>query len=344
MPTIETATNYLADLLIKRRVVDRRGPEFTLRAEQGRAKQVEIFRNRVQMASDALAAGIIPNSVYQDLKNFISRRISDALDAADINEDFYIHQMAGRLKKTTNEAERQFLIETMPIAELMLALKPLAKKREAKPAEDVQAKYLAPRAGLDATALVQKALFQVTDSAYQQMFDDTLVAYHAKVRHFRAFAAEHSTMHDHLIRRAYHANGKHMDAMLLLQDVYQVPDDKLDAKLRNIVKREIDFVRDKFVIKNLKKLDSVVEAKGDFAEITVIGYHFSMVRLEGNFRVSFKDGASFSVTNTVETAYSVNGKRFYRFPLRFHDVVMAGGAKMGMPSEQRMNEIFVGKK
>ena len=338
MPTIQTATDYVASLLASRPIVVRRG--------------IAKFRETIQTAIDALAAGSIPNAAFKELMFTIGNRLDEARDVVNHARPqgtdwmglIYMHQMAGRLKKTTDETERTFLTEVLPIAEMMMALKPLAVKRQPKPAEDVQMKYLAPRAGNDAVALVQKALMQVTDAAYQRMFDQTVAAYHEMVAEFNTFAAEFvaakPTARSYDISRAYHKDGAHMQALRLLREVDDVPADKLDARLRKIAKREVDYVRDQFLIKNLKKLDSVVEAKGDFVAIEIIGYHFSMVRLEGNFHLSFKDGASFAVTNTVETAYSIHGKRFYRFPLRFHDVVMTGGVKMAQPSEQRMNEIF----
>ena len=98
-----------------------------------------------------------------------------------------------------------------------------------------------------------------------------------------------------------------------------------------------------FIVKNLTKLDSIVDAKGDVAIVTVISQNLGLCQLEGTLRVTFKDGALFDAKNSVVWTHSIHGKPFNRFPLTFHDVRFADGTKMPQPSEERMNTLFVGK-
>lgn len=109
--------------------------------------------------------------------------------------------------------------------------------------------------------------------------------------------------------------------------------------------RDADEVRQLFVTKNLKKLVSVVEGKGEgqMTEAKVVSTHVSLQSLEGELFFGFADGSSFKVKNSVVWSISVLGNQFPRFPLTFHDVKLAGGVKMPMPSEKRMNTIFLGK-
>lgn len=109
--------------------------------------------------------------------------------------------------------------------------------------------------------------------------------------------------------------------------------------------KDADELRQMFIVKNLKKIVSVVEGKGDgqMTESRVVNTEVSLQSLEGELYFAFADGSSFRVKNAVVGAISVLGNPFLRFPLTFHDAKMPGGAKMPLPSEERMNTIFLGK-
>lgn len=103
-----------------------------------------------------------------------------------------------------------------------------------------------------------------------------------------------------------------------------------------------ELVRESFVAKNLKKLDSIVERKGDLKEAVIVSGDLSTSGLEGTLRFTFKDGSAFTCRNSVVFAYSVHGTPFNRFPLTFHNVTLADGTKMKSPSEEKMNTEFLG--
>jgi hypothetical protein len=100
-------------------------------------------------------------------------------------------------------------------------------------------------------------------------------------------------------------------------------------------------IREDFVYKNLEKIASIVEAKGNYNTGKVISREINLAGLTGTLSFDFKDGSSFVVQNSVVWVENSYGTQFNRFPLTFHNVMMAGGKKMGRPSEQRMNEVFV---
>lgn len=118
-----------------------------------------------------------------------------------------------------------------------------------------------------------------------------------------------------------------------------------EETLKKLAYRDADDVRQMFIVKNLKKIVAVVEGKGEgqMTESRVINTEVSLKSLEGEIYFAFADGSSFRVKNSVVWSVSVLGNPFHRFPLTFHDVKMPGGAKMPLPSEERMNTIFLGK-
>ena len=96
-----------------------------------------------------------------------------------------------------------------------------------------------------------------------------------------------------------------------------------------------------FVSKNVRKLDSIVEAKGNFTGIDIVSKSLNPSGMEGRLRLRFDDGTSFEARSSVVMVWSASGKPFQRFPLTFHNVVMPDQTIMARPSEERMNTLFV---
>lgn len=118
-----------------------------------------------------------------------------------------------------------------------------------------------------------------------------------------------------------------------------------EEKMKAEAFKDADELRQLFIDKNLKKIVSIVEGKGEgqMTEAKVVNTEVSLRSLEGELYFAFADGSSFRVKNSVVWSMSVLGNPFHRFPLTFHDVKLAGGVKMPMPSEARMNTVFLGK-
>ena len=118
---------------------------------------------------------------------------------------------------------------------------------------------------------------------------------------------------------------------------------ELDAsvKVLRLATSDAQSIRDAFIHKNLKKLHAIVDGKGNPLSIEVVREFLRMSGLEGTLRVCFDDGSSFLARNSVVLSHSVHGTPFLRYPLTFHDVVLADGSRMGRPSEERMNTIFL---
>jgi hypothetical protein len=104
-----------------------------------------------------------------------------------------------------------------------------------------------------------------------------------------------------------------------------------------------DNIRYDFVHKNFRKLASIIEAKGNFARGRVISHMINLAGLTGRLQFTFEDGSSFVAQNAVVHVRNQYGTQFSRFPLTFHDVKLPGGTPMRLPSEERMNSVFLGK-
>jgi hypothetical protein len=265
------------------------------------------------------------------------------------------------------------LAELKVMGDAIVSLKKEGKvvKRQPKAPEDLKAKYNAPEASSRAIGQVRDILIEITDKAYQGLVsyykDEYAKGLALFVERTNALYAKRPESRTPLLsedeRKAFQAAEQHandalpflsfFDAIEKIDEDYnysaQVRFRKLALKgnaqevtdAQAIVTAE--RIRDGFVYKNLVKLDSILEAKGDFAKIEIVGYELSLGSLEGTLRLTFKDGAAFTVVNKIVDVRNSYGTAFERFPLTFHDVVMGDGSKMGRPSEERMNTVFVGK-
>jgi len=100
-----------------------------------------------------------------------------------------------------------------------------------------------------------------------------------------------------------------------------------------------------FLAKNIRKLSNIIDLKGNLTKITDLPSKPVKVSkgrgsLEAGFKFLFNDSAEFSVVNKIITNYSMRGLPFYQYPTTFHDVKLADGKKLSMPSEEKMVKDF----
>lgn len=109
-----------------------------------------------------------------------------------------------------------------------------------------------------------------------------------------------------------------------------------------LAEKDARLFKELFLVKNLKKLTPILEAKGEeaFDRIEEVG-EISLEGREGEFSLHFKDGSSFRIRNAVVFVTNQHGHQFARFPSTFHDVKLPGGVIMPGPSEERMHQVFV---
>lgn len=113
-----------------------------------------------------------------------------------------------------------------------------------------------------------------------------------------------------------------------------------EATIDRIAEREVEEMQNMFVYKNTGKLAPILDRKGGNETVDVLFVRGETGVITSALKFTFADGSSFRVDQSIVGSHSVYGRPFYRFPTTFHDVVLADGTKMGLPSEERMNEIF----
>lgn len=257
------------------------------------------------------------------------------------------------LKHQMFDDMRAFCVEVAPLGAMVVALKDKVVKRQPKAPEDETAKYRAPYASLGTIGEVKKVLDAVTETAYQELLIRTTKLFTEALEKFLTL---YPVVKEQRKQGLVSGTRKTKEAHLLemyREDIGMFYHDAVDSAtmtrsanadkaIAAAAKQSADFTRDRFVYKNLSKIDSILERKGDFEKIESIGYAINLRGLEGTFKVTFKDGASFVMTNSVVYGRSKYNVAYVQFPLRFRNVLFGNGKKMKSASEEKMNTEFVG--
>lgn len=331
--------------------------------------------------TDGIEADAIANTTFKDVKEALNRGFDhswdiivrspffncgrwEALTEAERTLDYSLnspmaHTIGGMIKKINKtkldteftRAALALLNEIAPIGAAIVSLKDKVVKRQPKPVEDRKAKYAAPVAGKEAIFAVKAMLIEVTDEAHAELIERIAAGLKTRVKATLKLAADVKAVAGdrEKARRAEQVLSQFAGADTF---IYQITERKnndwsivanADALIAEEATKRANNIRENFVYKNLEKIDSILEAKGDFGAISIIGRSVSLSGLEGSFKLTFKDGASFEITNSVVYSVSTLGTPFLRFPLTFHNVVFGNGERMKQPSEEKMNAEFVAK-
>lgn len=281
------------------------------------------------------------------------------------------HTAAGALKRLDKvpadaavDLLRPLLVEIMPLAEAVQSLKDKTVKRAVKTDEERRAeRFVAPPATTKAAKATMELLEELSQEAcvklterlvarnlmYLDAFlakqeaadsDATLMGVDRRGRPYSVYSIEHHFSDKY---------GTNWNGVWVLRDVCSYGRQNrvefgadVREKLTQAARDQAEEIRAEFVVKNAKKIVSILDAKGDdkFEGAKRIGVEIDLSGLKGSIGFTFKDGSSFTVTNSVVFVINSYGTRFNRFPLTFHGVKLPGGKSMTQPSEKKMNEIF----
>lgn len=333
------------------------------------------FNDAKSLVNDALRAAwetlISEKFTYGGRWQELPEEVYNAIDYANPSA----HTMAGLVKKIEKAkakvgdhavwaATDAYFEEAVPLANLLNAAKENIVKRQPKAAEPTaKERYSKPAADNSAIEQVKGLLIEITKQGRAELERALTNQYNRYLETFLKRQEEAIAEHGRRFGpfEAFRANRGtiNMDAYEVVASVtkeVRAPDsrtptgmrtkyakaDDADAKIAKRVKKVADEIEEAFVFKNLAKIDTIVSAKGDYVSGKLISHSIGS-GLEGRIRFEFKDGAGFTVQNSVVYSHSVHGTPFMRYPLTFHNVVMPGGAKMPQPSEKRMNTVWLGK-
>jgi hypothetical protein len=201
---------------------------------------------------------------------------------------------------------------------------------------DPKARYTPPQGSSEETLRIFNLLKSVTDSIRAEQKANYITRDKRAIMNFveAMQAGDKKTAKNILEGRSGYVLGQVYDTRAkALRDGWE-------ATVEKLAEDSVEDMQNQFVYKNTRKLASIASAKGNMNEPKVISITANGGIIESALDFSFEDGSSFRVDQSVVISRSVHGNLFYRFPTTFHDVKMPGGVKMGMPSEERMNEIF----
>ena len=113
--------------------------------------------------------------------------------------------------------------------------------------------------------------------------------------------------------------------------------------LLKIAVKDADFIQRLFLYRNVRKLATIVERKGNLkgrpkilsSGIATGGYGFNV-----GMCFEFDDGSEFTVRCKVIYKPSIHEKAVTLYPITFHHVKLPDGTQMLNPSEERMIEVF----
>ena len=232
------------------------------------------------------------------------------------------------------------------------------KKAAAQDAPSFTETYSAPAASGTAMAAVLAELQSVTAAARSHLADMIANQSRRLVAHYLDWVRERRGRQSAFDLQPYAycrwiSQGRPSDPYLrsLLEAVTVVKRDghggltaieKTEAKevISTRAQRLADEMSQAFIERNLAKLASIVDRKGNFSGIEQLSRNLSPAGMQGTLRVQFEDGSTFTAQTSVVWSISVLGKPFTRYPVTFHDVMLPDGEQMRDPSEARMNEIF----
>lgn len=251
---------------------------------------------------------------------------------------------------------KQFMNEIQPIAAAFEFFRDKTKiiKRQPKSEEEKKAAFAPPPVTMESSKRVKELLEQVVAEEYESLYENILAGREKEVSYYAKYlrdAAEDTSKKERPRVWLYANKNKYADVHTLQRVVTftnagDVIVDNYKDILIEMSRQDANDIREAYIIKNLRKIVSVLEGKekqgASLVSADIVGRNNSLGRFTGTFRVTFSDGSGFTFTNSVVYAYSVHNKLFMRYPLTFHNVLLAGGVKMGRPSEERMNTVFLG--
>lgn len=320
------------------------------------------FETAIAAINEALQAKAIPNPLFKESKEWLDRCVDDAAEK-HCGTDYYhltdghfvsgLHSCKAEIKRARAlkasgpivDTINAFFNEVEPLVLAVDAVKPYVVKRVVKTAEQKQAEeeaaYTPPRASMTAERAVYDVLQAITEKHYAGLVDSFKGQFQRTVKLFLESGEQvRRQIHRDPWRNVAVSRATEPKRLAGHQEYALLPD--ADVRLQELAEQLASDSQKQFVFKNLRKLASIVERRGDFDRIEEVSGSVNLTGLTGAVRAHFKDGSSFVANNSVVWQTSVHGKPYQRFPLTFHDVVMADGTKISHPSEQKMNEIFAG--
>lgn len=239
------------------------------------------------------------------------------------------------------------------------------EKDQAKKAEIERARAAIPAASFEADEKMQNQIRELLQEKKEEYISDFLSVAHDQVDEFIKLMPQppSSRLYGSEAQKTYKEEKRIRELLPIASRIVKEEPDGLyiqpsEAAFQKAANESWENVSDTFFHRITHKLTPIVMAKaaktGQPANIEIISVTTRYGILEVKLRVKFSDNSSFDVNHQMVSAisgarrgamYSTGGgKRFYRFPTTFHNVIMPNGEKMQSPSVLSVYTDFAGVK
>jgi hypothetical protein len=250
------------------------------------------------------------------------------------------------------QQQKDALKIAIEIATDFVGIREIIEKLEGYKLTKAKEKYRAPKESVKTCREIHDLLVKITKDTHDQLVNqwidrinsvvDNFLAnvkpeqssyafYHKKQKYPNKFAYDlvtkfvEATRHGNLLSDTTYNHRKRLDYPILV---------------RAEAERRVLEMEQMFISKNIRKLNSIVEKKGNFSKATLLRTTTSAGLVEGDIRVEFADSTAFEVRNQLVWSHSVQGTVFTRYPTTFHNIKTLSGLHKFKP-EQWMNENFI---
>lgn len=334
---------------------------------------IEKLKAQKEQIEDAVKNGEVMNTTYKEYKERISRLIDDVFDT--IGDEYYhagayknlpedyqelkywggavmLKSLTKKMAKLKDKSlqiykDLEVLVKLlMPYVEISDYLKDkvvMFKDKKAKEKVERVEKETTLHKQLVAHKDVKKVIDLLKDTATdirKEFFERNLKWFISFVDRFnqRKEGTSYRDIKDpmtvSILSRIIETSGPFRDKQEIIKSDYK---DILQREAQKMT----DEIIDGFIYKNTKKIAYILTKKNNLKTVNISNVRFNAGMVECDITCMFKDTASFRVHNQVVLASSKYGNYFYRYPTTFHNVKMADGSKMAMPSELKMEKNFV---
>ncbi len=274
-----------------------------------------------------------------------------------------LHKKLQKMQSKDHPAWKEandLVIELLPLANAMEELKSKVYKGKKNPEISSKPVFSPPQAALDDVKKVRDLLIQITTEISQQQIESIKIHLKRILDSFWDAYTNNKIVYkspgSNPISSWFQANDYNIFAVRRMTDIVPVtqtfanrlnhPPVVIKPNVEQIIQKmaesEAKEMQEAYVFKNTKKLSPIITAKSSMADARILRVSADSGSITGEIAISFKDNSKFVVRNQVVQSWSKYNKPFYRFPTTFHDVWMADGQSMKMPSEEKMHKIFAG--
>lgn len=318
----DTIAEYASDQLYNAAYKERWSYDITRALEAIWSDMVDKNRSAMQPIQDT------DRDAYWDLLSFNAQSVAKMLRIVTKHRQHVPALMFGFLKDLEELKADQAKIKAV-------------LKSGKKPAEPKPGAFIKPMAGLEASRKAKRIADEAVAMFRQELLESTKNAF---LNSFARITRPGLTYEE--VVMIVKAGG--LDASMVQRFIkpnkakktFEYMPGNNRAEVIRLAERQTNDIIDGFVGKSVSKLALIFEKKTEIAEYKITRTIVNQGMVDAVMFIRFSDESRFTVYSQVEYSYSVHGKLFLRYPMRFTEVYFADGTRMTQPSEEKMIKTF----